>query len=727
MSPLPLRRIGRSDAALAGRKAAALGELLRAGFPVPDGFVVLPSDAPGTIAAETARLAGPFAVRSSGTAEDTAGASFAGLYETALDAAAADVPAAVAKVRASGTAQRVAAYAGAAVAPIPVLVQRLVRADAAGVAFTADPVTGEREATIVSAVRGIGERLVSGLASADEWVVREGVAIRRLSGHDVIDADLARRVSDLARRVEVRMGVPQDVEWAIAGDDLFLLQARPMTALPEPVSWKAPAGAWVRNYRIGEWLGHPVTPLFESWAVERIEPRLRPQVQGKLHCVVNGWYFYAVDWFPPVPDRAVAQLTEGAAAGGISRFIIRPSPEHLAHDLREWRLELSPAHRRAVHDAESAIATAPFERLLGLVDALLDHAGELFGSICIVGGAAWKAELDLAEFYRHRLVRSVGGSHLDLLGGLRASVFAPHAVESLDWYFPTAGERGVPPDGDAEARRKRLEVRRVDAERRARAALQSAPRLLAEFDVLLREAQGMSPIREEQSAELTLGWPALRRALRRIGEHLVARGDIARPDHVFFLRRDELETPVDRRTVTASRMEQWRLDARLSPPLVIGRMSRYWEAYWRVVADAGRGPGSEPGALQGAPASPGRATGLVRIVRSADEFGRLAAGEVLVCPVTTPAWTTLFGRAAAVVTDTGSAASHASIVAREYGIPAVVGTVDATKRLRDGQRVTVDGSAGVVVCRNGPRDAAHQTASLRPSAYSRAWRSTPRS
>jgi pyruvate,water dikinase len=96
------------------------------------------------------------------------------------------------------------------------------------------------------------------------------------------------------------------------------------------------------------------------------------------------------------------------------------------------------------------------------------------------------------------------------------------------------------------------------------------------------------------------------------------------------------------------------------------------------------------------PASPGRATGLVRVIRAPHEFDQLLAGEILVAPLTAPAWTPLFTRAAAVVTDVGSAASHASIIAREYGIPAVVGCGDATARLRTGTRVTVDGSTGNV-------------------------------
>ena len=98
----------------------------------------------------------------------------------------------------------------------------------------------------------------------------------------------------------------------------------------------------------------------------------------------------------------------------------------------------------------------------------------------------------------------------------------------------------------------------------------------------------------------------------------------------------------------------------------------------------------------GHPASAGRATGAVHIIREPQDFGTFADGEVLVAKSTSPAWTPLFARAAAVVTDGGTLAAHASLVAREYGIPAVVGTSDATSRLNNGQMVTVDGNAGTV-------------------------------
>jgi pyruvate,water dikinase len=119
---------------------------------------------------------------------------------------------------------------------------------------------------------------------------------------------------------------------------------------------------------------------------------------------------------------------------------------------------------------------------------------------------------------------------------------------------------------------------------------------------------------------------------------------------------------------------------------------RLWESFPRML---GAAP-SETALVSGVPASAGRARGRVRVVRGPEQFDELQPGEVLVAPLTAPAWTPLFRLAAAVVTDVGSPAAHASIIAREYGIPAVVGCGDATARLRTGMQVTVDGITGNV-------------------------------
>jgi rifampicin phosphotransferase len=284
---LPLAHVGLADAARAGRKAAVLGELRRAGFPVPDGFVLtagvlgdvlaaaglgedarpeqvdaagVPAGVADLLAAAAARL-GPshlLAVRSSGVAEDLPGASYAGQYETVLGVSAADLPVAVRRCWASAFADHLRAYrgrhgGGPPGADLAVLVQPLVAAEAAGVAFSADPVTGDRDTVVVSAVRGLGDRLVAGSATPDEWVVRDGTAVCRGASEGALDEATALAVADLTRRVQALLGEPQDVEWALAGGRLVLLQARPITALPEPapapvpVPVEVPAGFWQRE------------------------------------------------------------------------------------------------------------------------------------------------------------------------------------------------------------------------------------------------------------------------------------------------------------------------------------------------------------------------------------------------------------------------------------------------------------------------------------------------
>lgn len=307
-----LRDLTRAGDGRAGMKAANLGDLARAGFPVPEGFVLntdafgrflaanglspdsapeavaaapLPSDVADALLAAAASLGDvSLAVRSSSIAEDLPGASFAGQYETVLDVRGPDaLKAAVRRCWASASSKVTRAYhsrvsqPGSALRPgMAVLIQKLIQPDVAGVAFTANPVTGDRGETLIGAVLGLGGRLVSGQAAADEWVVRGDEAVRRRAREHAITADQARAVAELARRVEAHFGgVPQDVEWALNEGKLFLLQARPITALPDQVEWKAPLpGVWARHFRLGEWLGDPVTPLFESWLLTRLEERL---------------------------------------------------------------------------------------------------------------------------------------------------------------------------------------------------------------------------------------------------------------------------------------------------------------------------------------------------------------------------------------------------------------------------------------------------------------------
>jgi len=214
---------------------------------------------------------------------------------------------------------------------------------------------------------------------------------------------------------------------------------------------------------------------------------------------------------------------------------------------------------------------------------------------------------------------------------------------------------------------------------------------------LLEVAQRYATIREEQARWFTLGWPLLRQAVLRLGEGLHAGGALELAEDVFFLSRTEVEQPaIELRDTVQRRRDEWQRQRRLVAPLELGHAPRLLRALLSSAVPGARRTDLAPNVLIGHGASPGRATGRVRIVNSVADFDAFEQGEVLVARATAPAWTPLFERAAAVVTDGGTLAAHASLVAREYGIPAVVGTSDATRRLRTGQVVTVDGSAGTV-------------------------------
>jgi rifampicin phosphotransferase len=485
---------------------------------------------------------------------------------------------------------------------------------------------------------------------------------------------------------------------------------RPMSALPPDVSWEPPApGAYSRALRFGEWISEPVTPLFESWLLTTMEERLHSFLRRWIgqraprpyHVLVNGWYFYSINWLSPA---AFARSLPGI----LVRFVRSPRrvagviPPTVRHSVpvfeREWRNDLQPRYRAAVEVAERRVETLPVTDLPALIDALADLAGESFASIAALTGAAYKMEMNLARSYRKHVAGTIGGSHLPLLAGFEPpSDPGRHAVVTLDWWHRTS------PITSASTRHVEDHHRVVEARHSAETAafgvLASSPRRLRAFQRLLAETQHLVPIREEQTREFTIAWPVMRRAVLRIGETLVAQGVIAQPDDVFFLTRAEAVAALDGDPTivnVAARRSKREEQARLVPPLMVGRVNRIlrsvWDSFPRLIGAVR----SDRALVFGSPASPGRATGSVRVIRGPQSFHELQPGEILVAPLTAPAWTPLFTLAAAVVTDVGGAASHASIIAREYGIPAVVGCGDATARLSTGMRVTVDGSTGTI-------------------------------
>ncbi len=296
-----------------------------------------------------------------------------------------------------------------------------------------------------------------------------------------------------------------------------------------------------------------------------------------------------------------------------------------------------------------------------------------------------------------------------------------HQVYNLDFVVPTQVDDPLPVllSLKAMAQRSghdpRARQRAIVAERDARVeetARSFDPLRRKLFRVLLGWAQRFGPYREQALFYMGASWPTLRRLALELGQRLVERGSLLAAEDVFFLETSELGAAITARGVGQVRPELARLarerrelrEARkqLHPPPVVppGRKLRFgpfdlsaWETQRRN--------DSTDAVLRGFAVSPGRVTAPASVIHSPADFSRMEPGTILVCPTTTPAWTPLFTQARGLVTDIGGVLAHGSIVAREYDIPAVMGTGVATRRIQSGQRVLVDGDAGTVTLLDG--------------------------
>ncbi|MHA6779686.1 PEP/pyruvate-binding domain-containing protein [Pseudonocardia saturnea] len=289
--------------------------------------------------------------------------------------------------------------------------------------------------------------------------------------------------------------------------------------------------------------------------------------------------------------------------------------------------------------------------------------------------------------------------HLDRFG---------HAVYNLDFADPVPADEPGPLldtirfylDGqgtDPHERQRRTAQQREEQTRAVRVRLDPARRAL--FDRLLRWAQELGPIREDALADMGLAWPLMRRMLLELGRRLVDARVLADPAEVFWLRNAELVDAVrGAHPQVAAAIEErrmlWRGQKQATAPQMLPDTGPL-AALMRPFMPAG--DQNQSGAvITGVAASSGTVTAPARVLAGPADFGSMRGGEVLVARITTPAWTSLFAMASAVVTDVGGPLSHSSIVAREYGIPAVLGTGSGTARITTGAALRVDGDAGTV-------------------------------
>ncbi|MCG8348549.1 MAG: PEP-utilizing enzyme, partial [Chloroflexales bacterium] len=291
-----------------------------------------------------------------------------------------------------------------------------------------------------------------------------------------------------------------------------------------------------------------------------------------------------------------------------------------------------------------------------------------------------------------------------------------HQIYNLDFVAPTQADDPLPvllslkaavdhPERDVRVQQADLARAREALTARTAQSFNLLWRRL--FRLLLGWAQRYTPYREEALFYVGAAWPTLRRLALELGRRLTAAGTLVTPDDVFYLQSAELASASASRADGSSRPDLAKLARerralrearkRLDPPVVVppGARLKFGPFELAMLEPRPRNTGTGP-TLNGFAVSPGQVTAPASVIRSPEDFDKMAPDTILVCPTTTPAWTPLFSQAKGLVTDIGGALAHGSIVAREYGIPAVMGAGVATQRIQSGQRLRVDGDAGTV-------------------------------
>ncbi len=758
---------------MAGGKGGTLARLYQAGFTVPDGFVVLPSAFAGdeltqagweqvqTSLARARNGAGTqFAVRSSALSEDSAQASFGGQFDTVLEVETDDkIRQAIHTVRRSRHNERVQAYSKAKQMgfehEVAVVVQKLIHADISGILFTADPVTGSRMTMSGNFIYGLGEALVSGDVEPETFSLSQPKG--RYQGPAVLKR-FARKLFKLGQQLQKELGSPQDIEWAIAGSKLYLLQSRPITTL---IGYDPATGLWNSSYT-GDylWIGHEVFPdvmtpstwsIFQEFqqfnvggmsGIGNIGGRLYMNV-SLMHALMRT-FGYNEERFAEYIELSAMPIPEGINVPGVSmtRF-------DLIKAMLPVMWELLPLQMKLRKQSEAIFAKTPqqcqallqkiqqttdrprlkaiwkdeahplFKKLLQLQDALnedyfnpfmavqksltklvgVDEANAILatvsggtGELASMGPIVGVAKLARGEMNRDEFTQIAGHRCL-----MENELAASRPYEDANWIDKRLAEFAESPvDVEGMIAKRSAEF---DARWKKFAARypKQAMKLRKKFEQITL-AMGQ---REQIRSELTRLLGVLRAWFLKVGE-ITGLGD-----GIFYLSYQETMRLLDGEDVMAetipARREMYKKLRELPayPMVINGRFDPFqWAAdpnrRYDIYDANAPVVNLDSDRIEGYPGSAGRVEGIVRFLASPDDAEQLNKGEILLAATTNVGWTPIFPRAAAVITDIGAPLSHAAIVARELGIPAVVGCHHATRQLKTGDRVLVDGSRGVV-------------------------------
>ncbi|MYW31213.1 rifamycin-inactivating phosphotransferase [Streptomyces sp. SID2119] len=775
---------------------------------------VLPGDLAAEIAGALARLGegAAVAVRSSATAEDLPTASFAGQQDTYLNVVGqAEVLRHVSRCWASLFTERAVAYRRRngidhRTVQMAVVVQRMVFPEAAGVLFTADPLTGNRRTATVDAGLGLGEALVSGLVNPDVFTVRDGAVVARAiaakqravhalpgGGTREVEVDPQRRerpaltdaqvlrLVELGRRIEAHFGRPQDIEWCLADDGFRIVQSRPITtAYPIPDAGDQERHIYVsvghqqmmtdamKPLGLSLWQRTAMVPMHEAGGrlFVDVTPRLAspasraalldlvgrgdPLVRDALETVLD-----RDDPVPPLPDTGPGGPPAGAASErsaeadpAIVPELIersRASVAALERDLRAKRgpalfdflLEAFEEHKRVLGDPLSMRAiTAGMEATWWLNDQLGVWLGEKNAADTLTlsapGNITSEMGLDLLdvadvirphpevvaflkgvekgaedEGFQDELAKLPGGTeareaidaYLDRYGMRcvgeiditrprwreRPTTLVPLILDNVRNFGPGAAAHRFE-QGWARARLKEQDVLSrlralPDGDRRAEAAKR-----------MIDQVRAFAGYREYPKYGIVSRSFLYKQALMEEAGRLVQADVLCEREDIFYLTFPELHDVVrsqqaDDRLIR-QRKEAFRSYGTLTPPRVL-------TSDGEALTGAYRREDVPAGALAGLAVSTGAVEGRARVVLDLADAD-LGAGDILVTRFTDPSWSPLFLGVAGLVTEVGGLMTHGAVIAREYGLPAVVGVEGATRLIRDGQRIRVHGTDGYV-------------------------------
>lgn len=768
-----------------------------------------PDDLAAAIGGALARLGeqAACAVRSSATAEDLPTASFAGQQDTFLNIVG---PAAILEhVRrcwASLFTERAVTYRlrngfDHRKVRMAVVVQQMVFPQAAGILFTADPVTCNRKVATVEAVFGLGEALVSGLVNADAYKVRDGeivasaIAAKTIAvlplptggtqqraiaperqRQPALSGAQAVRLVQLGRRIEAHFGRPQDIEWCLVDDDFQIVQSRPITTLfpiPEArdrdnhvyvsvghqqmmTDAMRPLGlslfqltASIPMYEAGSRLFVDVTPRLASAAtragllevVGRGDPRIRDALQTLLD---RG------DFVPSRPDTGTgatpwldAPVSIEADPALVVELIARTRTS-IATLKQELRTKSGPSLldfisadvqelKRILFDPQShRVLMAGMQAAWWLNEHLQAWLGEKNAADTLtlsvphnVTSEMGLALLDVADAIRPHpeVVTFLQGVEDDgfvdelpsLAGGREAQdairgwleTYGMRCVGEIDITRPRWSERptalvplilGNVRNFEPGARKRRFERGRSEARAKEQELIErlrglpEGERKADEVKRMIDRLRTFIGYREYPKYGLVSRYFVYKQALLEEARRLVDARVLREKEDIYDLTFQELRDAVRTNRVdyalVGRRRDAFRSNQPLTPPRVL-------TSDGEAIAGSYRRDDVPAGALAGIAVSSGTVEGRARVILDIAD-ANLEPGDILVTPQTDPSWTPLFVAIEGLVTEVGGLMTHGAVIAREYGLPAVVGVEQATRRIRDGQRIRVNGTDGYV-------------------------------